>query len=789
MSASQVASETIETEYGRMRPPKHLSHSQHTKHEATTKDLIDMVLYAEVHENYKMRYHKQKEAVRKFQKNVETQVKALQIGTIIYAKEAKRGCFYCWRSAREEFELGNRYASVVGRRRKRYLQQIHFMYWRIVVEREKWLFFPDLRLQERDDLLQQLEDEMMKLSDALRNDERQVKKLQEALTVEEEKKDKREEYKEYMQWSEKLKEAEKEIEQLQNQIKDLTAKTSEAEKCATTEMEFFRRLEPIVFDYMAELGRGGQGEEHLIGCRGNPVRFMQLFQKYKFTHGGAFLPFLQPRVVEPYVRRENHAQILAFWVNEVIRNQPNYQQYNRLVENWGTDMEDGMHFCYVLSALFPNICQFSINTPKTTPVRMALVFQAFRDLEMEIPLHHTDINKANDQLIILMWSMIYEKWTEYHKRDYQDISSLESFEGKYGHTADRVTHCCEHLENTYEVINDGNPSWDIIADHVTKSSMGSMLTMSRRTTTEDPYLPEFNRDINLYIKPQTDRIIDLLPNKTDEMQTALSQLRKVLHRNFKTIKGMFQFYSALPSQHQAGFGMGEFNKYILDIKLVPSKTISKGQLDVIMSRILYKDQTDTGKTDRLHPRGFIELLIRLANLRYHDDSSCPTLASRFNSFMMDHCIPYGGVTSSDHLKQQAQNPMLQNVLRRYHRQLSKIFVFFAADDIYDPSATTMNIREFASVWRDAEFIDKQFTRNDVLCLFNACQNNTEHYNEDSEMDFDEFLTGLVSMSLWKNPNPFVSDAIRMDRFLSESFIPAIVKKHPHLRVDQVTKAT
>ena len=85
------------------------------------------------------------------------------------------------------------------------------------------------------------------------------------------------------------------------------------------------------------------------------------------------------------------------------------------------------------------------------------------------------------------------------------------------------------------------------------------------------------------------------------------------------------------------------------------------------------------------------------------------------------------------------------------------------------------------MWKDCDWIDRNFTRSDILMIYNATQNRPIDDEKAERMDYEEFKAALVAVALAKNGNPFLPEALKVEQCIANQYIPLVYKKHPRLR--------
>ena len=124
---------------------------------------------------------------------------------------------------------------------------------------------------------------------------------------------------------------------------------------------------------------------------------------------------------------------------------------------------------------------------------------------------------------------------------------------------------------------------------------------------------------------------------------------------------------------------------------------------------------------------------------------------------------------------------VRNVFADYSDILHVIFETYSALDLSSSDAlknmSTMNISEFLMLLRHCELFDDVLTEDESRKIFADIQQSSIDVKEeteagvddDDELSYGEFLDGIVAVVMYKDPNPFVDFAERVEGFLIHLF--------------------
>ena len=171
---------------------------------------------------------------------------------------------------------------------------------------------------------------------------------------------------------------------------------------------------------------------------------------------------------------------------------------------------------------------------------------------------------------------------------------------------------------------------------------------------------------------------------------------------------------------------------------------------------------------------FMEGVIRLAAHKYTSGA----LDARVSDYLSRDLLPIAD-KMSDPMRDLLSRPGAQAVFSRHSAKLLGIFKYYAKGDTTTPEAMarqgTMNIREFITLLRECDLIDKYLSVQAIMEIFVQSQvdGGGDHGEEnlDTEFIFGEFLEALARCSDIKISDRNRSLPEKMEEFLTGKLFP------------------
>jgi len=264
--------------------------------------------------------------------------------------------------------------------------------------------------------------------------------------------------------------------------------------------------------------------------------------------------------------------------------------------------------------------------------------------------------------------------------------------------------------------------------------------------------------------------------------TVKAQTEKVLRKNYRLVRDAYRHYCAVSegdgnTSGQGGLCFVGTLRMFQDCKL-RSRDFCPHHLEELFRHVADTPASPNAKL-ALTPQGFVEVLVMCANRKF--DQVLEQLADQVTFLFENHLKRYACHDTDSDFSRMAYDPKVRNVLQSHSKELSAIFTLYASADVSTTDAiqkvNTINIKEFMMFLQDCEFLDDTLTEKAVILVFEEIQKNaSDSYclddvglDDDDELALSEFLDGLVAITLYKIPDPFIAFHERVDHFLMELF--------------------
>jgi hypothetical protein len=254
---------------------------------------------------------------------------------------------------------------------------------------------------------------------------------------------------------------------------------------------------------------------------------------------------------------------------------------------------------------------------------------------------------------------------------------------------------------------------------------------------------------------------------------AAQKCRDLLNKNYESIKWIHSRYSVVGEialDNVFTVTKLQFWRLACDTGVL-AKGAPRGQVDAIFNASVQS----LGLSEQISMTlpAFMEGLIRLAAMKY---SSGP-LDARVSDFLARDLLPIAD-KMTDPLRDLLARPGAQAVFNRHRERLLGIFKYYAKTDTSTPDAlarqTTMNIREFITLLRECDVIDRQLSVQAIMETFVQSQvEEGEHGEEnlDSEFIFGEFLEAFARCADIKINARNRSLPEKMEEFMTNMIFP------------------
>lgn len=195
----------------------------------------------------------------------------------------------------------------------------------------------------------------------------------------------------------------------------------------------------------------------------------------------------------------------------------------------------------------------------------------------------------------------------------------------------------------------------------------------------------------------------------------------------------------------------------------PCHDIQEAQVDIVFVRTL-RDQKS--KCQGLQPPAFLESLVRLA----HQKSSASTgfsLAAATRELLEVQILPNAQQSNVAEFRERLQKTEVQELLEQNRIPLEFLFRKYAAQDASDEADDEQNLKEFTKMLQNKQLLVEGVTKQMANIVFNNAQHtrygvsSTVAVDQESQMDFEEFLEAIAAMTECRYPNPYVKFPLRL----------------------------
>jgi len=252
----------------------------------------------------------------------------------------------------------------------------------------------------------------------------------------------------------------------------------------------------------------------------------------------------------------------------------------------------------------------------------------------------------------------------------------------------------------------------------------------------------------------------------------VQRCRDLLNKNFESLKWIHSRYSVVGEialDHVFTVTKLQFWRLAVDTGCI-AKGAPRGQVDSVFNTSV----KSLGLSDQISMSlpAFMEGVVRLAALKH----SAGSLDTRLMDFFARDLLPIAD-RMADPLRDLIARPGAQSVFDRHRRQLLSIFRYYAKTDTSTPDAvarqSTMNIREFVTLLRDCDVIDRDLNVQAIMEVFVQSQVDEADSEEnlDTEFIFGEFLEAMARCSELKIIDRNKSLPDKMEEFFLNMIFP------------------
>jgi hypothetical protein len=126
-------------------------------------------------------------------------------------------------------------------------------------------------------------------------------------------------------------------------------------------------------------------------------------------------------------------------------------------------------------------------------------------------------------------------------------------------------------------------------------------------------------------------------------------------------------------------------------------------------------------------------------------------------------------------KKQMVHPEVQNVCRTYEKKLKRVFQQYAQRNRNaNFKGKLLDLNDFEMLLKDKHLIDALFPHGKLKQIFTFVQQDPDssHFGGtegEAELMYGEFLEALAAIAVYRNANPYLPFAKKLETFLEETF--------------------
>jgi len=490
-------------------------------------------------------------------------------------------------------------------------------------------------------------------------------------------------------------------------------------------------------------------------------------------------------------------QLLLRWTNVQLKD-----VYHRLVENFGSDLQDGMAIGLLLDVVAPEV---TLGEPISHDLEERLeviAMNASRCTDFELLTPTTILDSQSDVLAAFLAQLFLARPNLAARPDSLLKMHLglleETCRTGYAALASRsdrskLMELCSQLEQRWgelllaaQTVHESSRTMRGMQSRM-RAFLGDTLAHRAQGRPQTMLDAKEARDFLFYTSLNPERLSSLLSKESTD-STIMARIETLLKKHFRLFRDIFRHYTSTPSGAGAGITLEGLVKLYQDCKL-RSRDLAPHHVETIF----YDQMDNTGSVEKtLTPQSFIEVLLYFASMKFK--TSFDSVPQQLTALVEQHLQPYSCHESESLFQRMSYDPKVRETLRLHTEELKIVFDIYGALDQSTTAAmqntNTMNISEFQLLLAHCNLIDETLTKDAVFHIFQEIQlsatdglGSDEHdiagpgegVGDDEELAFSEFLDGLVAIAAYKHPDPFVPFCERVDVFVLELF--AALRRH------------
>lgn len=506
-------------------------------------------------------------------------------------------------------------------------------------------------------------------------------------------------------------------------------------------------------------------------------------------------------------------QLLLRWIGVQLS-----AAYHKPVENFGSDLKDGLAIFSLIHVVAPDIVPEMQVSGDAMDIQQRIIAASARCVNFEVLTQEVLAEGQSDMLAAFLCGLFLHRPNLDVQRNSlmfmhlrllddtcrQGYAVLEKCKEGGDEGVEELTAFCAQLEEkeddirlAVQCIQEVRRTMTIVNERV-QAFLGHILSHRARGEPVIMIDAKEERDFHRHTTVNPMRVKALIQGQMDEkgqersnLDEAVGRIEDLLRKHFRLTRDMYKYYSTTTSIG-AGITLESLMCIYQDCRL-RSRDFPPHIVESIFNNTIEETSEDQVV---LPPEGFVEAMLHFASIkyaRYHD-----SLFEQMAALIDSNLKPLACQEHENFFRKMAYDIDVRLVLRKHIEELKIIFQVYAAMDTSSTEALqrskTMNVSEFQMLMEHCNLLDQKFSHLTVKEIFDQIQQSaTDHarqlegeaeehnmmddgdegLSDDDELSFSEFLDGLVAIVMYKDPNPFVSFSLRVDKFLVDIFFSSL----------------
>ncbi|KAH9190520.1 hypothetical protein AeNC1_007510 [Aphanomyces euteiches] len=248
-----------------------------------------------------------------------------------------------------------------------------------------------------------------------------------------------------------------------------------------------------------------------------------------------------------------------------------------------------------------------------------------------------------------------------------------------------------------------------------------------------------------------------------------NQLDHVLRDYAVPLVHIFRACSSTSSSTAANtkaMGEHDFYKLMSQCGIIERKHMNRAYLQIIVQASSVEKGGDRFGDVELSPTEFVEAVVRVA-FHLHEKRPAVAFVDTVKELLDARLLPVAAAVERQSIgsfKRQLRQQDVQAVLRAHDKRLKRAFAFHASMK----GGKFMSLGEFEGWLKEQRLIDTVFPHTKIKQLFQAVQQDAADSDADLELIFAEFVEAIAAVAVFRNPNPYIPLATRLETFLADN---------------------